>query len=352
MERKEEEEEKKKALLVKFYRTERSLEFIKQYDKEQAWKKIMRRHNLHRFRTPSLWIGSAACIGLVVSLFYFLYFNNTPLPSNDPFVILQKTYPEKGCNKAILALDNGEIIDLTTRQGNITESVQNVDGEQLIYNNTQTNKIQYNTLTIPRGGEYQLVLSDGTCIWMNSESRLRYPVSFIGDTREVTLEGEAYFEVARDEKHPFRVHTSLGTIEVWGTSFNVSAYPDSQASTTLVSGKVIVSTNTSKETLTPGCQALLAVDGNIKIQKVDTSLISSWRTGTYLFQDMPLRDIIAQLSRWYDVDIHFQSPELENIRFTGGILRNEELAFAVSIISEVSSVKFIRKGKEIWITRK
>ena len=346
-------EENKKELWVKFYRSERSLEFIKNCDKERAWQKIMHKHNLRRLRTISLRIGScAACIGLIAGLFYFSFFRDMPMPDDTSLAVLQKVYPEKGSNKAILTLDNGEVVDLGSHQGAISESVKNVDGEQLVYNNSQTDKMQYNTLTIPRGGEYQLVLSDGTRIWMNADSKLHYPVAFMGSTREITLEGEAYFEVAHDETHPFKVHTSLGTIEVLGTTFNISAYPENSTSATLVSGKVSVSTRLSKATLIPGQQAILTIDSKIETRTVDTAFITSWRTGTYLFQDMPLRDILAQLSRWYNVDIHFQSPELEDIRFTGGILRNEELAFAVSVISEVSNVQFVRKGDVIWIKSK
>ena len=339
-------------LFVRFYRTERSLEFIEQYDKERAWKRIMQKRAFRRFRTVSLYVGaSAACIALVIGLFYWSFFMNPSL-SNDSIVALQKTYPEKGGSKAFLVLENGGVVDLTTRQGTVAKAVQNVNGERLIYDNQPIEKPQYNTLTIPRGGEYQLVLSDGTHIWMNAESSLRYPVSFIGDTREVTLEGEAYFEVAQDEKHPFKVHTALGTITVLGTSFNVSAYPQVPVRATLVSGSVAVSTKTSEAVLTPGRQALLEGDGRIEMRKVDVSLISSWRTGTYLFQNMPLRDIASQLSRWYNVDIRFHSAALENIRFTGGIVRDEELAFAISVISEVSSVRFVREKDIIWIMEK
>lgn len=344
--------EDNKDLCVQFYRTERSLEFIEQCDKERAWKRVIQKRAFRRFRTAFLYTGaSAACIVLLAGLFYWAFFTNPSL-SDDQIVVLQKIYPEKGESKAQLILGNGEIVDLTTQEGMVAKTIQNVNGERLIYDSQPVEKSQYNTLTIPRGGEYQLVLSDGTHIWMNAESSLRYPVSFIEDTREVTLEGEAYFEVTHDEKRPFKVHTALGTIVVLGTSFNVSAYPQVPVCATLVSGAVAVSTKTSETVLTPGRQALLAGDGRIEMRKVDVSLISSWRTGTYLFQNMPLRDIASQLSRWYNVDIRFHSAALENIRFTGGIVRDEELAFAISIISEVSSVRFVREKDIIWIMEK
>lgn len=344
--------EDKKNLFVRFYRTERSLEFLEQCDKERAWKRIMQKRAFRRFRTASLWVvTSAACLALVAGLLYLSFFT-TPSLSDAPMAILQKTYPEKGGSKALLVLDNGEVVDLTARQGAVAKTIQNVNGERLIYDNQSVEKPQYNTLSIPRGGEYQLVLSDGTHIWMNAESSLRYPVSFSGDTREVTLEGEAYFEVAHDEKHPFKVHTALGTIGVLGTSFNVSAYPQVPVCATLVSGSVAVSTKTSEVMLAPGRQALLDEDGRIETREVDASFISSWRTGTYLFQNMPLRDIAAQLSRWYDVDIRFRSAALEDIRFTGGIVRDEELAFAVDVIERISSVHFERSGNTVWIMKK
>lgn len=348
----EKQTENKKRVFVSFYRTERSLEFIAQYDKEHAWKRIMQKRTFRRFRHTALWtVGSAACVALLLGVTYLSFFSQSPI-DDDPIIALQKTFPETGGNIAFLTLDNGQVVDLTTQHGAIAQSVKNVSGGQLIYEENHTKEVQYNKLTIPRGGEYQLILSDGTRIWMNAESSLHYPITFVGHTREVTLEGEAYFEVAHDKQHPFMVHTSSGAVEVLGTSFNVSAYPGAPGCATLVTGSVAVSTKTSDALLSPGRQALWESDGRIEIRKVDTSLATSWMTGTYVFQNMPLRDIAAQLSRWYDVDIRFRSASLEDIRFTGGIVRSEELAFAVNIISEVSSVKFMRERNVIWVERK
>ncbi len=341
-----------KKIFVSFYRTERSLEFIEQYDKEQAWKKMMQKRSIRRFRQAALWtVGSAACIALLFGLSYIAFFSSSPTDL-DPMVALQKTYPETGGNKAYLTLNNGQVVDLSTKQGVIAQAVKNINGAQLIYEEKPTKEVQYNKLVVPRGGEYQLKLSDGTHIWMNAESSLHYPVNFTGATREVTLEGEAYFEVAHDKQHPFKVHTASGTVEVLGTSFNVSAYPNVPTAATLVSGAVAVSTKSANALLSPGRQASWMGDGKIEIREVDTSLITSWMTGTYIFQNMPLRDIAAQLSRWYDVDIRFRTANLEDIRFTGGIMRDEELAFAVSIISEVSSVRFVRERNVIWVEKK
>lgn len=347
------EKENYRNLFAKFYRTERALEFIKQYDKEQSWKTMMRKYNLRRIRNRAIWISScAACISILISIAYYSFIYTSSTPTENSFADLQKIYPEKGGSKAILTLGNGTSIDLSTHQGTIAQSVKNMDGKELVYDKQNKEKVDFNTLTIPKGGEYKLILADGTKVWMNADSKIHYPVFFVGNTREVTLEGEAYFEVAHDEKHPFIVHTSLGNIQVFGTSFNVSAYKESPVIATLVSGSVAVSTKTSNIKLHPGKQAMLHSNGNINVHEVDVDMATSWRTGVYLFNNMPLKDIVAQLSRWYDVEIHFKSTNLEKIHFTGGIDRSEELAFAISTIADVSNVKFIREGDTIWIENK
>ena len=171
------------------------------------------------------------------------------------------SFPETGSRKAILTLENGEKVDQSVKKGTISNAnstvINNTANQLLTYRKVEevSSTPQINTLAIPRGGEYQLILSDGTRIWMNAESLLRYPTSFIGEKREVFLEGEAFFEVAKDAKHPFIVHTNRHSVEVLGTSFNISAYPDYKVYTTLAEGRIKVSTTKVSVVLNPDQQA-------------------------------------------------------------------------------------------------
>ena len=180
-----------------------------------------------------------------------------------------------------------------------------------------------------------MILSDGTRIWMNAESLLRYPTSFIGEKREVFLEGEAFFEVAKDAKHPFIVHTNRHSVEVLGTSFNISAYPDYKVYTTLAEGRIKVSTAKVSVVLNPDQQAAY--------------LFTSWAKGNYEFRNTSLSEIVAQLSRWYNVDIYFKNESLKDKRFAGIIFRDEELNFAIEVIERVSNVHFTREEETIYI---
>ena len=223
--------------------------------------------------------------------------------------------------------------------------------ESIIYQKSEekgTEEIKYNTLSVPRGGEFHLILSDGTKVWLNSESTLRYPIHF-STIREVSLTGEGYFEVAKD-KAPFIVTIRDNKkVEVLGTKFNISAYTDNPIYTTLVEGKVKVSQEKSFFILSPNQQAMFLDNDSFNIMEVDAELYTSWTNGLYKFHSTRLSDIINQLSRWYDVDIQFKDKQLMDRRFTGAISRNNELGYAIYLIEKISNVKFITENDTIYI---
>ena len=184
----------------------------------------------------------------------------------------------------------------------------------------ETAEVMYNTVTIPRGGEYCLELADGTKVWLNAETELRFPVNFSDKTRDVYLKGEAYFQVSKDELHAFQVHTSMGTVAVLGTSFNVRDYADEQkVVTTLEMGKVMyVSGENKKEIiLTPGFQVQEEKTGEIKMKKVDVMQYVGWREGKYVFENTALVDIMRTLERWYDIDVVYVDPVVKRLSFHG-----------------------------------
>lgn len=206
------------------------------------------------------------------------------------------------------------------------------------------------TLIVPRGGEYSLVLSDGTKVWLNADSKLTYPSSFNGADREVSLEGEAYFEVEKDGSHPFIVHTKEQTIKVLGTEFNVHAYPDGgNCITTLVKGKVQVYSFSKKMVLNPDQQAISNNDREFTLQKhADVKEAIAWKNGYFLFDNTSLHEIMQQLSRWYNVKINYEKGVKTN-EFVAIINRNNNISQILNILEETGAVRFQITGNEVTV---
>lgn len=210
--------------------------------------------------------------------------------------------------------------------------------------------VELHTLSVPRGGEFFLKLSDGTKVWMNSESELQYFSDFVGNERKVFLKGEAYFEVERDTAKPFIVVSGKQEIRVLGTSFCVRAYEEEQMIfTTLEKGSVRVQTGENKVVLQPGEQSVVK-DGNIEVCEVNTLQYTAWRTGKYIFTDQPLGDIMTTLARWYDLNVFFTSSDLDKIRFTGELVRYTDVAELLRKFEILEKVKFEIKGKMVIIS--
>ena len=211
----------------------------------------------------------------------------------------------------------------------------------------------FNTLIIPKGGEFQIQLADGSRVWLNSESELRYPVDFVGTERKVFLKGEAYFQVAKDATKPFRVVVNDMQVEALGTEFNINAYRDDNClRTTLAEGKVRVSyPDTYQEyILEPGEQAVLK-GGVITTEQVNVDDIIAWKKGRFVFSDMSLEAIAHQLERWYDVEIRFDDVVAKYYRFTGVMKRYNELEQVLELIEETTNVRFKVEGRQVKVFR-
>lgn len=261
-----------------------------------------------------------------------------------------------GQAKAILTLDNGQTINLNKETG--TE-LQKLEGTSIVVDSTTLNyqtaqsalpktRPIYNKVEIPRGGEYALVLSDGTKVHLNSMSSLRFPVTFANEKREVELEGEAYFEVSKNGL-PFIVSTHGMQIEVLGTTFNVSAYPNEECQTTLVNGSVKINAGQGESLiLKPSQQASIAPGSNdIQVKTVDTSFYTSWIKGKINFKDQRLEDIMKILSRWYDMKVVYANADIKNIRFGCNIDRYEDIAPFVNLLEKTEKVHVKIKDKTI-----
>lgn len=219
-------------------------------------------------------------------------------------------------------------------------------------NHAQGNNLNaYNIVETPIGGEYSVTLADGTKVWMNAASSLKYPVQFSGNERVVELTGEAYFEVAKDPAKPFRVKSSGQTIEVLGTHFNVNAYANEGViKTTLLEGRVKVLNKTGIQFLPPGQQSVMNFggDGRIKVlTDTDTDEVTAWKEGYFQFNQADIHNVMRQLSRWYDIKVSY-SPELTYKQFQGAIQRDLKFSQVLRILGK-TKLQFTVKGKEVMV---
>lgn len=257
-----------------------------------------------------------------------------------------------------LLLGDGRVVNLQTlkKDSLVSESGAGIyvdTSRSLVYKPIGQEKMDlvFNTLQVPRCCEYRLVLADGTQVWMNSESELRYPVDFSTNERRVYLKGEAYFEVAKNAEKPFRVEANGIVVEALGTGFDINAYGDKGMITaTLIEGRVRVSDmNTGKECeLMPGKQARL-LNGLLETLEVNTEDVIGWTQGRFVFSNMTLEEIATQLVRWYDIRVVFQDNRLRDYRFTGVMKRYRELDNILEFISETTDVKFQVSGGEVLV---
>lgn len=291
----------------------------------------------------------------VVGVLYFLHEDKREVVSNRNFS--EVSIP--GSSKAVLLLGNGRQIFLEntlsdtliiTEQGALISADSN---HVLSYkcDLPESPKVAgWNTLSVPRGGEYRLLLADGTEVWLNSSSTLTFPEFFAGHERRVKLSGEAFFEVSKDTEHPFIVEVDRMEIKVLGTKFNINSYgSEGNVYTTLVEGCVEVRNTGHSLQLDPGEQACGDSFGLTK-KEVNIAPYVSWRDGKFTFRNTNLEEICGQLSRWYDLNIFFSSEAARNIRFTGAILKFRPLEDVVRMIEETSSVRFSVKNKTIVIS--
>ena len=213
-------------------------------------------------------------------------------------------------------------------------------------------KAEWNTIVVPRGGEYELVLADGTRVWLNSESRLTYPVRFTGELREVKMEGEICFDVARKEEQPFVVRTADLAVKVLGTLFNMEAYPeDSRVTTTLVRGKVEVAVGDKTQVLQPD-QQLSVEAGRFTLKQVVAEDYIGWTNGLFHFTEASLEEIMTKLARWYDVEFFFTSEQLKQLKFSGAFKKYNDLHYVLNIIEELTDVQFAVNNRTVIVNRK
>ncbi len=316
-------------------------------------------------KTKRLWykLTAAAVVLVVLSVGLYSYFNNNIIAGNKQSVYA-KHDAEPGGDKATLTLADGTEISLTDAgNGQIAKQAgvaitKNASG-QLVYTVVETGKkeMAYNTITTPRGGQYQVNLPDGTQVWLNAASSIKFPTSFANaSNRKVELKGEAYFEVFKNKKLPFIVVTDKQEVEVFGTHFNINSYDDeTSVKTTLLEGSVKVSllSGGNKGTsrfLKPGEQASVEYQTrSLKIGKANIDQVMAWQKGYFHFEGDDLQSVLRQLSRWYDVDVVYQLSHNDD-EFMGDIPRNVKLSEVLKIL-EFGGVHFKIEGKRLIVTK-
>lgn len=324
----------------------------------KMWESILRYHEQEqkRLRVRRLWRYAAAIF--IPLLIGSLFFWTQHLKEVSEAVPVSLGQLEPGNRQAILKLGDGELIDLTTvgrdtllTRNGVTirlDSSRSVSYQgEIVTGHT----VDYNTIIVPRGGEYRLVLADGSVVWLNADSELKFPIAFHGDQRKVFLKGEAYFDVVKNPALPFVVDVAGMEVKVLGTCFNVNAYrEDGVFQTTLVSGKVEVHNigNAERVTLLPDQQAQLK-NGHLFVSTVDASACVAWINGKFYFESESLLEIAAQLERWYDVDFFFAREELKHYEFTGVIRRDYTANQILDMITKTTNVHFEIKGRTVVV---
>ena len=314
-----------------------------------------------RRMTRGRWMAAAAVLLLAGSgwLLYSRHGAVKSVAALSPVKPSPKQDVVPGSNKAVLTLADNTTVNLDDakngvlgQQGN-TQLVKNKDG-QLTYHTTATSPLAYNLLTTPRGGQYQLVLPDGSKVSLNAASSLRYPTCFSGKERVVELQGEAYFEIAHNPSAPFRVSIlspkgqAPAEIEVLGTHFNVKAYEDEPAvRTTLLEGSVRVRKNGAALPLQPGQQASWTSTTEIKVATADVEEAVAWKNGLFKFNGATVQEVMRQLSRWYDVEVVYVNGVPKDL-FQGEMYRNVNVSRVLKVL-EASGVHFTVEGKKIFV---
>lgn len=315
--------------------------------------------NQHKLITLFTYASAAIIIMAISFGIYFYQQKNITLVGAKNIVLQKTSLIKPGENKAILTLANGEKINLDDHlNGELLNQkgikISKTQDGQLLYETiaTPNTQISTNTVSTPNGGQYQVILTDGTKVWLNAASTLKYPTKFVGKERTVELNGEAYFEVAHNANAPFKVINKNQTIMVLGTHFNINCYDDENfVKTTLLEGSVKVTNTQTQQTamLLPGQQTVLAAN-QFRVKKADTRSTIAWKTGYFRFNDEDLYVIMNQIARWYDVEISYNG-DFSNMSFGGYISRNKSINEILSLMEVTKSIKFKIEGRKIIVMK-
>lgn len=336
------------------------LPFFSDIDTDKAWNRLAAAKDdtalmvSHEATSPKRTLGPWLWAAAAVVITGFLLLKTLFFVPPAPVATTQEILP--GGNKATLTLSDGTVIPLSdvadggiASQGNMT--VVKLDGMVQYQPKGESNEMVYNTIQTPKGGKYQLVLSDGTVVWLNASSSLRFPIAFNGTDRAVELKGEGFFEVSKNAKKPFKVMLEQGAeIKVFGTAFNVNAYEDEQmVKATLIEGKIGLSFGEMQRDLVAGQQArIMKGQSSIVVADgIEMDEVVGWKNDLFVFKSLDIKSIMRQISRWYDVEVVYAG-ELGNETFSGVVSAKSNLSQVLKILEE-GGVAFKIEGRKIIV---
>ena len=330
-------------------------EVFAEIDEEKALRFFERKIGFRHQVSVSRWVGYVAAVAACAIVLSVLC-----LTSRDGLLGEQESVAMiAGKKQATLILSGGQSVVLdkqdTLNEILVNNGVKALDEKGALIYQDHSDKVvkrQYNELVTPRGGEFRVTLSDGTVVYLNADTRLKYPVTFVPDKREVHLSGEAYFEVAKDSLRPFYVITDNVKVKVYGTAFNVNTHRKGFVRTTLVNGKVGVTIVSTGQEMMLKPNQMLEYDsgtGSVELKDVDVYTYTAWKSGEFVFVNDRLEEIMEQLSIWYDADIFYANEELKDLRFTGDATRFTQVRDILSILEKTGSVVFGVKGRTITV---
>lgn len=336
-----------------------NLEWMDKVHTEQSYQAMQEKGAFkapaQRFYNKKFWLAAASVIVLLGVFFVYRYTTGKPSAVED-IVTTDTTLLKPGGNRATLTLADGKVIDLTYAKTGVIEDAsgthvnKTADGELVYANDSSvTNAAVLHTLSTPAGGQYHVTLPDGSRVWLNAASTIQYPPAFIGNERTVIITGEAYFEVAKDERKPFRVLMADSTaVVVTGTHFNINAYQNEKhQQVTLLEGSVTVSNAMNITKLEPGTQAVIENKAITKDKVLDAEEITGWKDGLFVFHDATIESIMMQIERWYDAKVIYKA----NIKqlFNATILRKEPLAKVLKLLELNGYVHFKIENNIIYV---
>ena len=324
-------------------------------NEEKVWQAVKRTMRWRGWRRRMAWAAAMAGVVLAGGLTWW-----GVMETKQEKVVMAEQKIQPGESKAMLVLDNGNMIDLTNEnRGELLvtkEVLVENDGKGVNYlvnkENVEENAaVRYNELVVPKGCEYSLKLADGTNVWLNAESRLKYPVVFKEAKREVYLEGEAYFEVVQNYEQPFVVRTRRGAqVKVLGTSFNVRDYADEdKIEAVLEEGKIALHKGGADVVLEPGFKAVCGQGDSIRVEKVNTELYTSWRKGQYVFVNERVENILTQLSRWYNMEVFYRDEKAKAVVFSGDVRKYNDISVLLEAMEIAGDVRFEVNGRVLIV---
>lgn len=307
------------------------------------------------------WKTIAAVASVILLFGVGFYFISGPVaPDSESSAVVFENDVLPGGDVAILTMEDGKKVNLDSiSEGSVisqtgSKITKNEEGALVYTADPQSAlSIAYHTVETPSKGQYRIVLPDGTKVWVNSESSLKFPTRFAGAAREVELDGEAYFEVAKDSSRPFFVQSKSQKVEVLGTHFNIKSYRDEPyEKTTLLEGAVKVSyANLSiSRILKPGDQATVS-DGRCAVRAVDVEQAIDWKNGDFIFREESLVQIMKRVSRWYGVDVAYERGVDLSQTFSGQVSRSKNLSEVIACLESTDDLRFVTKNNKIWITK-